>query len=1641
MSESPLQRAGPIGEQEAFQQLAAALQRWLLENLGAENVRFYVWDRALAHSLPVWDAPAERDLEAGFDRALASLVDLALVTGEAHVLDPLKKDPVLGPLAPGHLSSILVLPYNAAAKPLGALVIFNARQQSLDSHKRALDLLATPTLMALRSFSELRHVALQNQQLQKNNENLTSLLKEVEQRRFAIERLTQELERTKGHLTGILENAAVGLISVDQSGKVRSANEPAAALFACSKESIIRRSIVDLVPRELQDEIGRLLQRTLSGETVRDLETAWPGTDGPRTINVTFSPLRSHRGEILGGVGIIENITERKQAEEALERTAKEQQALNLIAKAISQSLRCDELLEIALEKVLEITGRERGTIRLKDPVTGEVALSADRGFSQDEIGTLRANVPHQISEQVFASGQPVVVNDRADLSNSQSLLPQSRSVAWVPIKSRQKVIGVLGVSASRPIPFSEHEADLLQAVGNVIGVAVENAWLFEESQRQEEIQRLLKELSQDITALDIDALFQKVIDKVREFFKVDISDIRLLGENRLEPPVGSSGIASDRLYKLGGRRLTGRSKWILRNRRPLVIADTTKDEAIPSGDSVREVGIRGYLAVPLFSRSGEVIGILRALTYEPREFRPPEVDLLQQLANGTAIALANARLFEETEQRAHEQAVLSAVAMATSQSLRLDELLQIALDKVLEVTGREQGYIRLKDTLTGNLTLAAHRGISENFVEALLHQRTPGGKSDQVFESGEPLVVNDPETSPLKEQTRREGGRAFVWIPLIVRGRAVGIMNVSTTRHLPFQPREVELLKAIGNVIGVALENARLFQETERSLERIRALREIDQAITSSLDLHTVLEVLMEKIELVLPYAAATVRLFDPGSGLLEPVACRNLDEGEWKEAQWRGGRGIANVVFERKAPLIIRNAQADARVLDPTFYRKHKLTSYVGVPLRVKDQILGVLGFYTKEEHEFTGEEVEFLMTLAGQAAVAIHNARLHEETERRRREAEELARVAQSLTETLDMAAVGERIVTSMRELFGVRASMLRLLQADGSLRAIASSGQGFLQGSGGDVLPVGMGLAGRAVAEGRPIWSADVLNDPETHLTDQMRDYQVRSGNRSMIAVPLRAHERIVGSLGLSDQTGRVYSNSEVALVQTFADQAALALENARLYKEAQIRETQLQETNRMISALHAVAAAASQSLDLDRVLRAAIEKITEIFRFDATQIHIYNERTNELLLRAYFETDPNHFASVQSFRRGQGIVGKVAESGRPLIFEDVRIDPLYQRLSQTKISGRLNHHFLAVFPIRGKLKNLGTLACNSVDPRKLNSGEIQLLEAMADQIAVAIENSELYGQVRQKVQELQQKTEELERANKVKDEFLSVMSHELRTPLNVVMGYTAMIKDKLLGEVNPEQSQVLEKLMSRVRSQLNMVTSMLQATQIQAETVTVEHEEVQLKDLLDGLQSDYAANPSKSLTLVWDYPGDMPPIWSDGKKLKQILENLIHNAIKFTDQGHVTVSARLTESSKQNAVSSGKEAEILLTADCRLPTGRQWLELRVEDTGQGISTDALPIIFEKFRQADSSETRLYDGMGLGLYIAKNFIELLGGKIEVETGEGRGSVFTVSIPCAASASTVERGEPPAPGISGGQGGANDSSSAIRSRVRSA
>jgi signal transduction histidine kinase len=298
------------------------------------------------------------------------------------------------------------------------------------------------------------------------------------------------------------------------------------------------------------------------------------------------------------------------------------------------------------------------------------------------------------------------------------------------------------------------------------------------------------------------------------------------------------------------------------------------------------------------------------------------------------------------------------------------------------------------------------------------------------------------------------------------------------------------------------------------------------------------------------------------------------------------------------------------------------------------------------------------------------------------------------------------------------------------------------------------------------------------------------------------------------------------------------------------------------------------------------------------------------------------------------------------------------------------------------PLIARDEVLGVLSIYTTREHSFETGEVEFLTTIAAQAAIAIRNSQLY--------------EETANANRIKEEFLSVMSHELRTPLNVVMGYAALLRDGVLGAVNAEQEDALEKILQRAADQLAMINNIMQTSMLETRAGPVRREQVNVAGLLAEIGSDLRAHSQKKgVEFVWECLTGPLVMITDGGKLKQILVNLVNNAFKFTHEGRVAVSAGLAP--------AGPWEE----------NGGRWMEFKVADTGIGIPKEKLPAIFDKFYQVDASDTRPYGGVGLGLYIVKKLAELLGGDVEVETETGGGSTFTVRLPLGEHPSLPLRG----------------------------
>jgi signal transduction histidine kinase len=287
------------------------------------------------------------------------------------------------------------------------------------------------------------------------------------------------------------------------------------------------------------------------------------------------------------------------------------------------------------------------------------------------------------------------------------------------------------------------------------------------------------------------------------------------------------------------------------------------------------------------------------------------------------------------------------------------------------------------------------------------------------------------------------------------------------------------------------------------------------------------------------------------------------------------------------------------------------------------------------------------------------------------------------------------------------------------------------------------------------------------------------------------------------------------------------------------------------------------------------------------------------------------------------------------------------------------------------PLIANNETIGCLIFLTRDEHEFGEEEVDFVSTLAGQVAIAIHHSQLYDQS-------QQQAEELRSAHKIKDEFLRVVSTELKTPLNVITGYTDMFSEGLLGTLTPIQEKAVETVAKQSRELQGLIDTVLQVSNMETETLHLQLHEVNPWEFLSELRSSYDCPLGKNVKLVWTYPYDMPSVQADRGKLKRILENLINNALRFTEQGTVTVSARYLSS-------------------------KRLLEFKIADTGVGIPQEQLSTVFEKFRQVQGARAEMqHGGVGLGLYIVKKYTDLLGGKIYVESHAGEGSTFTLLVP---------------------------------------
>jgi signal transduction histidine kinase len=429
----------------------------------------------------------------------------------------------------------------------------------------------------------------------------------------------------------------------------------------------------------------------------------------------------------------------------------------------------------------------------------------------------------------------------------------------------------------------------------------------------------------------------------------------------------------------------------------------------------------------------------------------------------------------------------------------------------------------------------------------------------------------------------------------------------------------------------------------------------------------------------------------------------------------------------------------------------------------------------------------------------------------------------------------------------------------------------------------------------------------------------------------------------------------------------------AKEQEEQAKQQQKPAEELRRQRDRLEFLHEVSVAVTSAVDAREVLDLFLEKALVRLPYAAAMVRLQDHETGLLetvASKGIAATD------VKMSINPLGLVDEILEARSSFNSSNVFIDPRIKNLELFRQQGLVS---FVGSPLVANGEFLGNLVLLKRQEHFFCEEEIGFLSTLAGQIAIAIHHSQLFGQI-------QQQADALRQANKVKDEFLSVVSHELKTPLNVISGYSSMLSEGMLGEITPIQEKALQTVSRQSKELHNLIDSVLQVNSMDAAMLQTELQQVNSWEFLCELRAFYDYPLEKNIKLIWAFRADLPILYSDRRKLRHILENLINNAIKFTDQGNVTISSRYLPSKKA-------------------------MEFKVTDTGIGIPKELLPTIFERFRQLDNAESRMYGGVGLGLYIVKQYTDLLGGTIHVESKLGQGSTFTLRVPSRPTSSSSE------------------------------
>jgi signal transduction histidine kinase len=833
---------------------------------------------------------------------------------------------------------------------------------------------------------------------------------------------------------------------------------------------------------------------------------------------------------------------------------------------------------------------------------------------------------------------------------------------------------------------------------------------------------------------------------------------------------------------------------------------------------------------------------------------------------------------------------------------------------------------------------------------------------------------VRDFESDPDVPATSREIARAFGYrslltVPMVRESRSVGAIAVA--RLAPFSAGQIALLQTFADQAAIAIENVRLFNETKEALEQQTVTAEILGVISGSpTNLQPVLDAVSENAARLCE-ASDVVILLVEGSQLRATAHHGQAFAAAVDRPVTRDG--VAGRAVIDRATIHLPDVQAaDDFPLAQRLARADGSRTVLATPLVRETVAIGAILIRRAEVRPFSDKQIALLKTFADQAVIAIENVRLFNETkealEQQTATSELLKVIGRS---TFDLQPVFETLAENAVRLCDAERSFV--FRLDGQvLRVVATHNAPpairlFVEQN--PIAPGRGSATARAALERRTIQVLDAQADSE--YTYGSRDVEPF---RTILTVPMLRTGELLGVILIYRYEVKAFTDSQVALMETFADQAVIAIENSRLLTELQARTSELTRSVGELTALSEVGRALSSTLNLEVVLQTIVTRANQLTGTAGCVIWEYDERREEFRLRMSHYADDADAATlparggVTTVPKGQGLTTKVLEERQAVQIPDITVEGAYEGPVRKPLIDA-GHRALLGVPLLIENEIIGVLAVTRKTPGAFEPESVRLLSTFATQSALAIQNARLFL-------EIEDKSRQLEAASQHKSEFLANMSHELRTPLNAIIGFSEVLSERMFGDLNDKQEEYLKDIYASGQHLLSLINDILDLSKIEAGRMELELTDFNLPATLDNaliLVRERAGRHGIALHMTVD--DRVEQVRADERKVRQVVLNLLSNAIKFTPEG-----GRI---------------------DVRAVPGDGVVEVSVSDTGVGIAPEDQEAIFEEFRQVGTAAKKV-EGTGLGLALSRKFIELHGGRIWVQSEPGAGSTFTFTLP---------------------------------------